>query len=138
MGLSPHMDGVRAPTHDDNRADRSSRRVIGMAHSGGFSRTRSGLLVRGRRLLPAQHLTEAPGRDQRPDALEEQEPELLLVPGQDCEDGGANQVEDQVETRALVEPAELGSRVGREDQQGPGDLDCLVDGRQPTDGAPTP
>ena len=83
------------------------------------------LLVRGSRLPPAQHLPQTPGRNERPDALEQQEAELLLVPGENCKDCRANQVRDQVGARARVEQAKLPGRVGDEDQQGPGDLGCL-------------
>jgi hypothetical protein len=95
---------------------------------GASPRPMTPLLVRGGRSLPTQQLQEAPGRDQRPDTLEQQETELLLVPGQDREDRGANQVENQVTAGALVEQAELRRRVGGEDQQGAGYLDCLGDG----------
>jgi hypothetical protein len=89
--------------------------------------TRSCLLVRGSRLSPTQHLQQAPGRDQRPDTLQQQEAELLLIPGEDGQDRGAKQVEDQVEARVLIEHPELGRRVGGKDQQGAGYLDHLVD-----------
>jgi hypothetical protein len=89
--------------------------------------TRSCLLVRGSRLSPTQHLQQAPGRDQRPDTLQQQEAELLLIPGEDGKDRGAKQVEDQVEARVLIEHPELGGHVSGEDQQGAGYLNHLVD-----------
>jgi hypothetical protein len=81
---------------------------------------------RGRR-LPPQDLREAPGRDQRPDTLQQEEAELLLVPGENGQDRRADQVERQVGARALVELAELRRRVGRQDQDCADDLDYLVD-----------
>jgi hypothetical protein len=81
---------------------------------------------------PAAHdLGEAPGRDQCPDSLEEEEAELLLVPSEDREDRRADQIENQIDARGLIEIAELRRRVGRQDQDRPDDLDYLVDRRQP-------
>ena len=49
------------------------------------------------------------------------------MPGQHPEDRGANQIEGQVEARALAEQAELRRGVGGEDEQGAGYLDRLID-----------
>jgi hypothetical protein len=84
--------------------------------------------VRGGWFLPAHHLKEAPGREQSPHAFKQQEAELILMPGQDRKDRGADEIEDQVEARALAEQAELRGRVGGEDEQGAGYLDRLIDG----------
>jgi hypothetical protein len=79
------------------------------------------------RWSPAQNLRKAPRRHERPYALEQEEAQLFLVPGENRKDHRADQVEHQVETRALVEVSELGGRERYEDQQGARDLNRLVD-----------
>ena len=55
---------------------------------------------------PATHeLDEAPERDDRPDALEQQEAPLLVDPREHGEDRRADEVQDQVELAVDRQPA---------------------------------
>ena len=58
---------------------------------------------------------ERPRRDERPDALEQQEAELGVGGGQDGQQGRADQVEREVHARLGVEHAELGGGERDED-----------------------
>ena len=49
--------------------------------------------------LTAKDLDQPPERYERPDALEQEEPPLLLVPGEHGEDGRADEVEDEDDLR---------------------------------------
>jgi hypothetical protein len=69
---------------------------------------------------------EAAGGDERPDALEQQEAPLPLVPGEHRQDPGADDVDEQVRRGARVEHAELGEGEARKHEQCAGDLDELV------------
>ena len=57
--------------------------------------------------VSAQDPHEPPERDQRPDSFQKEESPLLLLPGEQRENGGADQSEDQVSPGALVQGAEL-------------------------------
>lgn len=46
--------------------------------------------------VSAQDPHEPPERDQRPDSFQKEESPLLLLPGEQRENGGADQSEDQV------------------------------------------
>ena len=65
----------------------------------------------------------APGGDDRPDALEQDEAPLGVDQGEDGEDRRADQVEGQVEARVGAHALELDRGEGGEDQQGADDLD---------------
>ena len=61
----------------------------------------------GTLLAAAEDADEAHRRDDRPDALPEQEAPTLLHEGDHRQDGRADQVEEQVDERVLVEQAQL-------------------------------
>ena len=84
----------------------------------------------GRRLAAAQTLDDPPGRNDRPDELEDEEAPLRLPPRVDREDGRADEVRPQLGVGAVVEHPELRQREGGEDEQRAGDLHDLVHGAQ--------
>ena len=112
----PRRDLVAAAGEADRRR---ARRVAG-----------SRLVPRAGDREPAADADQAPGRDQRPDPLEQEEAPLALVPGEVGEDDRADQVEDEVGARVEAKPAELRRGEGGEDQQGADDLDHLLHGRR--------
>ena len=78
-----------------------------------------------RRRVTAKDLDKPPQRHERPDAFEQQESPLLLVPGEHCQHRGAGEIEHEVHARAMVQMAGLRGAIGEEDEQGAGDLNCL-------------
>jgi dienelactone hydrolase len=69
---------------------------------------------------------ESPGGDERPGELEEEEPPQVFDPRDDAEDDRAEQVQDQVRVRPLIDDPELAERVSDEDRHGAGYLDRLA------------
>src|ERR671914_1309058 len=82
---------------------------------------------RGRRAA-AHELGQAPQRDERPHALQQQEPPLLVDERQHGEDRGADEVEDEVQAAVDRHAPGLGGGEAGEDEQRAGDLDQLVAG----------
>src|SRR4026207_1708405 len=74
----------------------------------------------------AQDPHEPPERHERPDSFQKEESPLLLPPGEQRENGGADQIEDEVDARALVQRAELRSGVRDQDEQSTDDLSGLI------------
>jgi hypothetical protein len=74
------------------------------------------------------HTSQRCDGDQRPDAFEQEEPELVLAEGVDGEHDRAGEVEPEVRPRTLVEHAELREREGGEDRERAGYLDDLMHG----------
>jgi Cytochrome c oxidase caa3 assembly factor (Caa3_CtaG) len=99
--------------------------------------------VAGTLLAAAEDADEAHRRDDRPDALQEQEAPTLVHEGDHRQHGRADQVEDQVDERVLVEQAQLtegergkdghGSTEFQDNDHGVGHLtDCRLPGAGPS------
>lgn len=78
-----------------------------------------------RRRLTAEDLDEPPQGDERPDALQQEKPPLLLVPGEHGQQRGADEVEHEVDARAMVQVAGLRGGIREQDEEGAGDLNEL-------------
>ena len=76
----------------------------------------------GTLLAAAENADEPHRRDDRPDALQKQEAPTLLCEGDHRQHGRADQVEEQVDERVLVEQAQLTEGEGGEDGHGSGEL----------------